>query len=49
MEVIGVIFFLHRITEGFKTSAPYDDVIDSPMEMPMESPKDSKRQQCMVT
>ena len=32
------------ITEGFKTSAPYGDVTDSPMKMLTESPRDSKRQ-----
>jgi hypothetical protein len=31
-----------EITEGFKMSAPYDDVTDSPMQMPTESPTDSK-------
>jgi hypothetical protein len=35
------------ITEGFKMSALYGDVTDSPM--PMESPTDSKRQHRMVT
>ena len=37
------------ITEGVKTSAPYDDVTDSPMKMPMESPRDSKWQHRTVT
>ena len=32
------------ITEGFKTSAPYGDMTDSPMKMLTESPRDSKRQ-----
>jgi hypothetical protein len=37
------------ITEGFKTSAPYGDVIDSPMQMLTESPMDSKWQHRTVT
>ena len=33
--------FTDEITEGFKTSAPYGDVTDSPFKMPTESPRDS--------
>jgi hypothetical protein len=47
-RLLGV-FFTNIITEGFKTSAPYGDVTNSPMEMPTDSPRDSKRQLCMVT
>jgi len=47
-RLLGV-FFTDEITEGFKTSALYGDVSDSPMEMPTDSPRDSKRQLCMVT
>jgi hypothetical protein len=47
-RLLGV-FFTNIITEGFKTSAPYGDVTNSPMEMPTNSPRDSKRQLCMVT
>jgi len=38
-----------KLTEGFKTSAPYGDVTDSPMKMPMKSLTDSKWQHRMVT
>jgi hypothetical protein len=38
------VFFTDGITEGFKTSAPYSDVTDSPMKMLTKSPKDSKHQ-----
>jgi hypothetical protein len=31
MEVIAGIFFTDGVTEGFKTSAPYTDMTDSPM------------------
>jgi hypothetical protein len=43
------LFFTDEITERFKTSASYGDVIDSLMEMPTDSPRDSKRQLHMVT
>jgi len=43
------VFFTDGITERFKTSAPYGDVIDSQMKMLMESPKDSKSQLRPVT
>jgi hypothetical protein len=43
-RLLGVFF-----TGGFKTSAPYGDVTDSPMEMPTDSPRDSKCQSRMVT
>jgi len=43
------VFFTDGITEGFKTSAPYGDVTDSPMKMPIESPRDSKWQLHTVT
>jgi hypothetical protein len=43
VEVIAGIF-TDGITEGFKTSSPYGDVTESPMEIPMEAPRDSKRQ-----
>jgi len=42
------VFFTDEITEGFKTSAPYGDVTDSPMEMLTDSPRDLKRQLCKV-
>jgi hypothetical protein len=32
--------FTDRITEGFKTAAPYGDVTNSPFELPTESPRD---------
>jgi hypothetical protein len=32
--------FTDGLTEGFKTTAPYGDVIDSPFEMPTESLRD---------
>jgi len=38
-----------ELTEGFKTSAPYGDMTDSPMKIPTESPTDSKWQHRMVT
>ena len=37
-----------ELTEGFKTSAPYGDMTDSPMKIPTESPTDSKWQHRMV-
>ena len=43
------VFFTDGITEGFKTSAPYGDETDSPMQMPTESLRDSKRQLRTVT
>jgi len=35
--------FTDGITEGFKTSAPYGDVTDSPMQMLTESLRDKKQ------
>jgi hypothetical protein len=35
--------FTDGIIEGFKTSAPYGDVIDSPFKMTTESSRDSNR------
>jgi len=43
------VFFTYEIIDGFKTSAPYGDVTDSPMKMLTESPTDSKRQHHTVT
>ena len=43
------VFFIDGITDGFKTSAPYGDVTDSPMKMLTESPRDSKWQLLTVT
>jgi hypothetical protein len=42
-------FFTDEITEGFKTSAPYGDVTDSPMTMLTESLRDLKRSSIQVT
>jgi len=41
--------FTDRITEGFKLAAPYNDVIDSPLELLTESPRDSNRDLRTVT
>ena len=30
--------FTHKITKGFKSGSPYNDVTNSPSELPMESP-----------
>jgi len=43
------VFVTDRITEGFKTSAPYGNETGSLMKMLTESPRDSKRQFCTVT
>ena len=43
------VFFTDGITDGFKTSAPYGDVTDSPMKMLTESLRDSKWQLLTVT
>jgi hypothetical protein len=41
--------FTDGITEGFKTSALYGDVTDSPFKMPTESPRDSNWNLCTVS
>jgi len=41
--------FTDGLTEGFKTTAPYGDVIDSPFEMPTESLRDLNRNLRIVT
>ena len=48
VEVFGGDF-TDGLTEGFKTTAPYGDVIDSPFEMPTESLRDLNRNLRIVT